>query len=121
MAYLMNVYRAFMRVEMSVKAQYRANLALWMVGALVEPVVYLIVWMNVANAQGGEIGGAAAHEQARHAPAQAALGQRLGTADLLTHLDCGRVSVGALVGNGRRAQLRSARPGRWPRIRIRGR
>lgn len=57
MAYLLNVYQAYMRMEMSVKAQYRANLALWMVGALVEPVVYLIVWMNVANAQGGEIGG----------------------------------------------------------------
>jgi ABC-2 type transport system permease protein len=57
MVYLMNVYRAYMRVEMSVKAQYRANLALWMIGALVEPIVYLIVWMNVANAQGGEIGG----------------------------------------------------------------
>lgn len=46
-----------MHMEMTVKAQYRANMLIGLIGLLVEPMVYLIVWLNVANAQGGEIGG----------------------------------------------------------------
>src|SRR5687767_14522746 len=52
-----DLFRAYMRMEMSVKSQYRANMLIGLIGLLVEPMVYLIVWLNVATSQGGEIGG----------------------------------------------------------------
>ena len=57
MQHNLSLFRAYMHMEMTVKAQYRANMLLGLIGLLVEPMVYLIVWLNVANAQGGEIGG----------------------------------------------------------------
>ena len=36
--------------------QYRASLVIWMIGHVLEPLVYLIVWSTVSNAQGGSVG-----------------------------------------------------------------
>jgi ABC-2 type transport system permease protein len=36
--------------------QYRAALLIWMIGQLLEPLIYLIVWTTVSNSQGGSIG-----------------------------------------------------------------
>jgi ABC-2 type transport system permease protein len=36
--------------------QYRASLAIWMIGHVLEPLVYLIVWSTVANTGGGSVG-----------------------------------------------------------------
>jgi ABC-2 type transport system permease protein len=36
--------------------QYRAALLIWMIGQVLEPLVYLIVWTTVSNSNGGSIG-----------------------------------------------------------------
>ena len=35
---------------------YRASLLIWMIGQVLEPLVYLIVWSIVSNASGGSVG-----------------------------------------------------------------
>jgi ABC-2 type transport system permease protein len=37
--------------------QYRASLVIWMIGHVLEPLVYLIVWTTVSNTGGGSVGG----------------------------------------------------------------
>jgi ABC-2 type transport system permease protein len=36
--------------------QYRASLLIWMIGQVLEPLVYLIVWSIVSNSSGGSVG-----------------------------------------------------------------
>lgn len=48
---------AAMRLNLQVAAQYRANMAIWSVGSVLQVVVYLSVWQAVARASGGAIGG----------------------------------------------------------------
>ncbi len=45
------------RVELTIKAQYHVNTFIWLMGLLIEPVIYLSVWVNVAEAQGGSVQG----------------------------------------------------------------
>lgn len=54
---LVTIYLAFIRVELAVKAHYRLNTLIWLMGLLIEPVIYLVVWSNVAQARGGSVGG----------------------------------------------------------------
>lgn len=54
---LLDAYRAQFRVTFAVQLQYRASLAIWLIGAVLEPTVYLVVWSTVARAQGGQVGG----------------------------------------------------------------
>jgi len=51
------LYGAFLRVAIAIELQYRASSVIWLLGIVVEPVIYLAVWSAAANAQGGEIGG----------------------------------------------------------------
>jgi len=51
------LYAAFLRVAIAVELQYRASSVIWLLGMVVEPVIYLAVWSAVAAAQGGEVGG----------------------------------------------------------------
>jgi ABC-2 type transport system permease protein len=50
-------YRTLISVMLATHAQYRLANILWMLGLLIEPVIYLSVWSQVANAQGGEVNG----------------------------------------------------------------
>jgi ABC-2 type transport system permease protein len=54
---LLEVYRTLVRVSIAVQVQYRASGAIWMIGSLLEPVVFLVVWSTVARSEGGEVGG----------------------------------------------------------------
>jgi ABC-2 type transport system permease protein len=36
--------------------QYRASLVIWMIGHVLEPLVYLVVWSTVSNSGGGSVG-----------------------------------------------------------------
>jgi ABC-2 type transport system permease protein len=36
--------------------QYRASLVIWMIGHVLEPLVYLVVWSTVSNTGGGSVG-----------------------------------------------------------------
>lgn len=53
----LEAYRAYFRKTFAVQLQYRASLLIWLIGTILEPVIYLVVWSTVANASGGSIGG----------------------------------------------------------------
>ena len=54
---LLDAYRAQFRVTFAIQLEYRASLAIWLIGTVLEPTVYLVVWSTVARAQGGQVGG----------------------------------------------------------------
>jgi ABC-2 type transport system permease protein len=51
------LYAALARTSIAQSFQYRANNYLYMIGMIVEPVIYLVVWSSIARQQGGEVGG----------------------------------------------------------------
>ena len=57
MSFFRELYVAFLRVAIAIELQYRASSVIWLLGIVVEPVIYLAVWSAAADAQGGEIGG----------------------------------------------------------------
>jgi len=63
---LARIYAALLRVAIAEQLQYRAANAIWMLGAVLEPVVYLVVWSAVAGAQGGRVGGWSSRELAAY-------------------------------------------------------
>lgn len=54
---LLGVYRAKFRNEIAVQFAYRWALAIWLLGLVLEPIVYLVVWTTVARSQGGAVAG----------------------------------------------------------------
>ena len=66
MSFLSALYLAFLRVAIAIELQYRASSVIWLLGVIVEPVIYLAVWSAVADAQGGAIGGFGPHEFAAY-------------------------------------------------------
>lgn len=57
MAALAGAYAAGFRIAVAVLVQYRMANLLWLTAMVVEPVVYLVVWQTVAEAQGGSVAG----------------------------------------------------------------
>jgi len=53
----LETYRAFLRIAVLEQLQYRASGAIWMIGSVLEPVVFLVVWSTVARSQGGAVAG----------------------------------------------------------------
>jgi len=53
------IYLYFQQFKTSLAAtlQYRASLAIWLIGHVLEPLVFLIVWSTVSTTSGGVIGG----------------------------------------------------------------
>ena len=52
---LINIYRAQFKVTIAEQFQYRGALVIWLLGLMLEPVIYLSVWAAVANSQGGQV------------------------------------------------------------------
>ena len=52
-----DVYRAQFKATVAVQLQYRAELAIWLIYTVLEPVIYLVVWSAVARSTGGSVGG----------------------------------------------------------------
>jgi ABC-2 type transport system permease protein len=50
-------YARRMQSAALIKAQYRFSAALWLIGLVIEPVIYLVVWTTVAREHGGAING----------------------------------------------------------------
>jgi ABC-2 type transport system permease protein len=50
-------YLSCMRIAILGQIQYRANNYFYMVGTILEPTIYLVVWSTIANSQGGSVGG----------------------------------------------------------------
>jgi ABC-2 type transport system permease protein len=51
------IYRAFYRTSLAVQMQYRVSAIIWLLGTVLQPVIYLVVWSTVARAEGGAVGG----------------------------------------------------------------
>ncbi len=51
------VYAAKFRAEIALQFAYRGSLVIWLLGLLIQPIVYLVVWTTVARSQGGAVGG----------------------------------------------------------------
>jgi len=53
---LADIYWVQFKTSLAVQFQYRAASLIWLIGRIVEPVMYLVVWSTVARAQGGSVG-----------------------------------------------------------------
>jgi len=63
---LASVYAAKFRAEIALQFAYRGALAIWLLGLIIEPIVYLVVWTTVARSQGGAVGGFSSGEFAAY-------------------------------------------------------
>jgi ABC-2 type transport system permease protein len=54
---LLAYYRAQIKTTFAIQVQYRVSMIIWMIGLVLEPVIYLVVWTTVARSSGGEVGG----------------------------------------------------------------
>ena len=53
---MLRIYRRFWQVNWAEQWQYRANLVMYLLYWIVSPVVYLAVWITIANSQGSVSG-----------------------------------------------------------------
>lgn len=53
---LRRIYVQQFKTTFANMVQYRASLLIWMIGQVLEPLVYLIVWATIANGSGGSVG-----------------------------------------------------------------
>jgi len=54
---LLDVYLTAIRIAIAEQFQYRVANYFYMIGMIVEPVIYLVVWSTIAVQQGGDVGG----------------------------------------------------------------
>lgn len=64
--YLLEVYRAKLGVEIALQFAYRGALAIWLLGLIIGPIVYLVVWTTVAASRPGGVGGFSAGDFAAY-------------------------------------------------------
>lgn len=64
--YFAQLYRAFFKSSILENIQYRASGMIWMIGSILEPVIYLVVWSTVAESRGGSVGDYTAREFAAY-------------------------------------------------------
>jgi ABC-2 type transport system permease protein len=53
---LVELYVQQFKTTLAAMFQYRASLLIWMLGHVLEPLVYLVVWSVVSNSGGGSVG-----------------------------------------------------------------
>jgi ABC-2 type transport system permease protein len=51
------IYYTQLKTSLVVQFQYRAAMVIWMIGRIIEPLIYLIVWTTIARTKGGQVGG----------------------------------------------------------------
>ncbi len=54
---LLALYRAQFKTTIAGQLQYRGALVIWLLGLVLEPTIFLIVWSTVARSQGGQVDG----------------------------------------------------------------
>ena len=52
-----SIYKAYFRAALMLQIQYRIAMLIWLLGGVIEPLMYLVVWRTVAQQQGGSVGG----------------------------------------------------------------
>src|SRR5215204_4252628 len=63
---LITLYRAQFKTTIASQFQYRGALAIWIIGLILQPVIYLSVWSTVARSQGGNVDGFTASDFAAY-------------------------------------------------------
>lgn len=63
---LLAAYSAYIKTSLAVQFQYRVSMMIWMIGRIVQPLIYLVVWTTIARTRGAEIGGYDAGEFAAY-------------------------------------------------------
>src|SRR5512133_1881679 len=53
----LDFYMTNMKMAMMQQVQYRAQNYFYLVGKIIEPTIYLVVWSTIAKQQGGSVGG----------------------------------------------------------------
>lgn len=53
---LFDLYRQQFKTTFASMVQYRASLVIWMIGNVLQPLIYLIVWNTVSVSSGGSVG-----------------------------------------------------------------
>jgi len=54
---LADLYLQQLKTGVASIVQYRATLVIWLIGNILEPLIYLVVWSTVARSTGGTVGG----------------------------------------------------------------
>ena len=54
---LLDVYVQQFKTTLASQLQYRAALVIWMLGHVLDPLIYLVVWSTVSRSSGGSVGG----------------------------------------------------------------
>jgi ABC-2 type transport system permease protein len=57
MQHLLSIYRAQFRITFATQLQYRAELLIWLIAMILEPVIYLVVWSAVSATKGTPVDG----------------------------------------------------------------
>ena len=57
MTALVRTYQALLLAGFQQMAQYRIQSLLWMLFAIIRPVIFLAAWVAIATAQGGSVAG----------------------------------------------------------------
>jgi ABC-2 type transport system permease protein len=53
---LLGLYKQQFKTTFASMLQYRASLFIWMIGQVLEPLIYLVVWSTVSESRGGSVG-----------------------------------------------------------------
>jgi ABC-2 type transport system permease protein len=54
---LVEIYYAQLKTSLAVQFQYRASLVIWMIGRVVQPLIFLVVWTTIAKTRGEDVAG----------------------------------------------------------------
>ncbi len=54
---ILEVYAAQLKTSLAVQFQYRVAMMIWMIGRIIQPLIFLVVWTTVSRARGGEVNG----------------------------------------------------------------
>jgi ABC-2 type transport system permease protein len=66
MRHLLNVFGMELRISLAAMVQYQASTFIWLIGGVLEPLIYMVVWTSVARAQGGAVQGLGPREFAAY-------------------------------------------------------
>ena len=93
---MLHIYRRLWQVNWAEQWQYRANLLMYLLYWLVSPVVYLAVWITVANSQ-GSVNGLTANDFVTYYLTLLIVVQL--TSDITIHLLASKIQDGTLSGD----------------------
>jgi len=54
---MLSIYWSYLKTALALQFQYRVAMSIYMIGRLLEPTVYLVIWTTVAESRGGSVGG----------------------------------------------------------------